>query len=143
MEKVIIGTHPADPLPYLLTDPRLARLTHFEDDLWLRIMDIPTTLQARTYAADVSVVIEISDGFRSDGGRFSFEVRDGWAHCAPTNAPADVSMGLDVLGSLYLGAHKASTFAAANRLHANDSNLPAQLDAAFVSDVPAVLGYGF
>ncbi|HYZ66687.1 MAG TPA: enhanced intracellular survival protein Eis [Mycobacterium sp.] len=143
MEKVVFGTHPDDPLPYLLTDHREVRLTHYEDDLWLRIMDIPTTLQARTYAADVSVVIEISDGFRSDGGRFSFEVRDGWAHCAPTNAPADVSMGLDVLGSLYLGAHKASTFAAANRLHANDSNLPAQLDAAFVSDVPAVLGYGF
>ncbi len=40
MEKVVFGTHPADPLPYLLTDARLARVTHYEDDLWLRIMDI-------------------------------------------------------------------------------------------------------
>jgi predicted acetyltransferase len=121
----------------------VARLTHHEDDLWLRIMDIPTTLQARTYAADVFAVFEISDEFRGDGGRFTFEVRDGRARCAPTDAPADVSMSLDVLGSLYLGAHKASTFAVANRLHVKDSGLVHRLDAAFVSDVPAVLGYGF
>ena len=52
-------------------------------------------------------------------------------------------MGLDVLGSLYLGAHRASSFASANRLHTNDSGLLTRLDAAFVSDVPAALGYGF
>jgi predicted acetyltransferase len=52
-------------------------------------------------------------------------------------------MGLDVLGSMYLGSHKASSFASANRLHSNGSGLLARLDAAFVSDVPAVLGYGF
>src|SRR4029077_10305 len=60
MEKVVFGTHPADPLPYLLTDPRVARVTYYEDDLWLRIMDIPTTLEARTYQADVSAVVDIS-----------------------------------------------------------------------------------
>jgi predicted acetyltransferase len=143
MEKVVFGTHPGDPLPYLLTDHRVARLTHYEDDLWLRIMDIPTALEARTYQADVSAVIEISDGFRRDGGRFTLEVRDGRARCTQTSAPADTCMGLDVLGSLYLGAHRASSFASANRLHTNDSGLLTRLDAAFVSDVPAVLGYGF
>jgi predicted acetyltransferase len=143
MEKVVFGTHPADPLPYLLADPRVARLTHYEDDLWLRIMDIPTTLEARTYQADVSTVIEISDVFRSDGGRFALEIRNGRARCTPTDAEADVRMDLDVLGSLYMGAHKASSYAAANRLHTTDSALLARLDAAFVNDVPAVLGYGF
>ncbi|HEX2399303.1 MAG TPA: enhanced intracellular survival protein Eis [Mycobacterium sp.] len=143
MEKVVFGTHPADPLPYLLADPRVARLTHYEDDLWLRIMDIPTTLEARTYQADVSAVIEVSDGFRSDGVRFALEIRGGRARCTPTDAEPDVRMDLDVLGSLYMGAHKASSYAAANRLHTNDSALLGRLDAAFVSDVPAVLGYGF
>ncbi|HET7666536.1 MAG TPA: enhanced intracellular survival protein Eis [Mycobacterium sp.] len=143
METVAFGTYPGDTLPYLLVDHRAARLTHHEDDLWLRIMDIPKALEARTYQADLSVVIEISDGFRSDGGRFAFEVCDGWARCAPTSAPADVHMGLDVLGSLYLGVHKASSFSDANRLHTNDSDILARLDAAFVSAVPAALGYGF
>ena len=143
METVVFGTHPDDSLPYLLTDHRLARVTHVEDALWLRIMDIPTTLEARTYCADLSTVIEISDEFRSDGGRFALEVRDGRARCTPTSAEPDIRMGLDVLGSLYLGAHKASSFAGANRLHASELGLIARLDATFVSDVPAVLGYGF
>jgi predicted acetyltransferase len=143
MEKVVFGTHPADPLPYLLTDHRLARVTHYEDDLWLRMMDIPAVLEARTYQAELSTVLEISDGFRSDGGRFALEVRDGRASCTPTDAPADVQMDLDVLSSLYFGAHKASSFAAANRLHCKDSALTSQVDAAFSSDVPAQLGFGF
>ncbi|MDT5244965.1 MAG: hypothetical protein QOD36_2341 [Mycobacterium sp.] len=143
MEKVVFATHPGDPLPYLLTDHRLARITHYEDDLWLRIMDIPTALEARTYQADLSAVVEVSDGFRSDGARFAAQIRNGRARCTPTDAEADVSMDLDVLGSLYLGAHKASSFATANRLHSNDSGLARRIDAAFVSDVPAALGYGF
>jgi predicted acetyltransferase len=52
-------------------------------------------------------------------------------------------MDLDVLGSLYLGAHRASSFAAANRLHCKDSRMVQRLDAAFASDVPAELGFGF
>jgi predicted acetyltransferase len=121
----------------------VARLTHYEDDLWLRIMDIPTTLEARSYQAELSTVLEISDGFRSDGGRFALEVRDGRARCTPTDAQADIHMDLDVLGSLYLGAHRASSFAAANRLHCNDSRIMQRLDAVFASDVPAALGFGF
>jgi predicted acetyltransferase len=143
METVSIYTHPADPLPYLLTDHRVARLTHYEDDLWLRIMDIPTTLEARNYQAELSTVLEISDGFRSDSGRFALEVRDGRALCAPTTAEPDIQMDLDVLGSLYLGVHRASSFAIANRLHCNDSRTIQRLDAAFASDVPAALGFGF
>jgi predicted acetyltransferase len=143
METVAVGTHPADPLPYLLTDHRVARLTHQEDDLWLRIMDIPTVLEARTYQADISVVIEVSDGFRSDGGRFALEVRDGRARCVPTSAEPDIRLGLDVLGSLYLGTHKASTFSGANRLHASERDLITRLDSSFMTDAPAVLGYGF
>jgi predicted acetyltransferase len=143
MEKIVFYTHPGDPLPYLLADHRVARLTYVEDDLWLRIMDIPTALEARTYQSELSAVLEVSDGFRSDGGRFAVQIRDGRAHCTPTSAPADVYMDLDVLGSLYLGAHKASSFASANRLQTDDSGLISRLDAAFVSDVPAALGYGF
>jgi predicted acetyltransferase len=143
MEKVEFATHPADPLPYLLTDLRVASLTHHEDDLWLRIMDVPTALEARTYSADMSAVLEIADGFRSDGGRFTLEVRDGLARCTQTSGEPDVRMDLDVLGSLYLGAHKASSFARANRLHAREPGLIDRLDASFVTAVPAALGYGF
>lgn len=70
-------------------------------------------------------------------------MRDGVAECAPTGDPADVHLSRSVLGSLYLGAHRATAFAAAHRLRCDDPALPAALDAAFASDVPAQLGYGF
>lgn len=143
MEKVSATTYPDNALPYLLTDPRLVRTTSRVDDLWLRLMDVPTALQARGYGADLDVVLEVSDGFRCDGGRFALTVRDGRAHCAPTDAAADAQLGLDVLGSLYLGAHRARPLAIANRLRARDSDVIAGLDAAFASDVPAQLGYSF
>lgn len=143
MEMVVADTHPADPLPYLLTNSRLARTTGRKDDLWLRIIEIPAALEARTYQADLSTVLEVSDRFGGDGGRFALGIRDGRAVCTPTDAAAEIEMDLDVLGCLYLGAHPASAFAAANRLRAKDSELIRRLDAAFVSDVPAQLGFGF
>lgn len=143
MEKVMVSTHPGETLPYLLTNPRLARVTASVDDLWLRIMDIPTALEARSYRSDLTAVLEVADGFRSDGGRFALQIRDGRARCTPTDAQADVSLDLDVLGSLYLGGHRAEGFCAANRLRSNDTDLIPRLGAAFASDVPAQLGYGF
>jgi predicted acetyltransferase len=143
MEIVIADTHPADPIPYLLTDSRLARTTGRTDDLWLRIIEVPAALEARSYQADLSTVLEVSDRFRGNGGRFALEIHDGRAVSTPTNAGAEIEMDLDVLGSLYLGAHPASAFAAANRLRAKDSELIRRLDATFGSEVPAQLGFGF
>lgn len=143
MEKVSTWTHPGDQLPYLLTNPRLARVTSSSDDLWIRIMNIPVALEARRYQADLDVVLEVADGFRGDGGRFALQVRDARARCTPTDTPADVELDLDVLGSLYLGAHHPEAFVAANRLRSKDSALVQRLGAAFASDVPAELGYGF
>ncbi len=143
MEKVEVTTHPADPLPYLLTDPRLVSITESEDALWLRMMDIPAVLEARSYHGDFSAVLEIGDGFLGNGGRFSLDVQDGKARCSPSDADADVHMDLEVLGSLYMGAHRASAYAFANRLHCKDSELLRQLDLIFAWDVPAEMGYGF
>lgn len=143
METVKIWTYARDPLPYLLTDSRVARTTQYEDDLWLRIMDVPTMLQARGYQADVSTVIEVADQFAGSGGRFALDVRDGWARCTPTDAAPQVCMDLDVLGSLYLGVHQVGPLAMANRLRATDPEVLPRLEAAFLSDVPAHLGFGF
>ena len=143
MERVNVVTHPDSVLPYLLTNPRLVRTTGNEDGLWLRMLDIPTVLQARTYSADLSVVLEITDDELGGGGRFALDVRDGRATCAPTDAVADVHTSLSVLGSLYLGTHRASAFATAHRLRCSDTALITALDASFASDVPAELGYGF
>ena len=143
IQTVTVWTHPDDVLPYLLTDPRLVRTVGVEDTLWLRMLDVPAVLEARSYAADVSVVLELSDDVLGGGGRYALDVQDGKARCVATDAEADVHTELSVLGSLYMGGHRASAFAVANRLRCNDSELVAELDAAFVTEVPAELGYGF
>ncbi|WP_267287514.1 enhanced intracellular survival protein Eis [Mycolicibacterium porcinum] len=143
MEKVSTWTHPGDALPYLLTNPRLARVTSSSDDLWVRIMNVPAALEARRYQADLDIVLDVTDGFRDDGGRFALQIRDGRARCTPTDAPADLELGLDVLGSLYLGSHHPESFVVANRLRGKDSEAVRRLGTAFASDVPAELGYSF
>lgn len=143
MEKVHIDTHPADPLPYLLVDSRQVRTTAQVDALWLRIMDIPAALQARTYLADVHVVIDVVDRFRRDGGRFAVDITGGHAQCVPTDAPFDLQMNLDVLGSIYLGTHTVRELAAANRIRCATAELLMPTDLAFGSAVPAELGFHF
>jgi predicted acetyltransferase len=139
---ITVASHPADPLPYLLSDARLVRTVGAEDALWLRIMDVPAALQARTYAADLATVLEINDGFRSDGGRFALSIRGGVATVTRTDAPADLTMDLDVLGALYLGVHSAATLGAANRIR-GDMETIARLDASLRTAVPAQLGFHF
>jgi predicted acetyltransferase len=143
IETIVATSHPADPLPYLLTDSRLVRTTGSEDGLWLRIMDVPAALETRTYLADLDTVIEVDDGFRSDGGRFALKIRGGHARCVRTDAQPEFGMDLDVLGCLYLGVHRAATLAAANRIRCADPESLARLDQAFGSDVPAQLGFHF
>ena len=135
LESVTITTHPRDPLPYLLTDARQVRTTAVEDGMWLRLVDPVAALQARRYTADVCTTLGLG------AQTIRFEVRGGRAQCTPTDRPADVHVDGEVLASLYFGAHRATDFAAARRLLCADAALPAQLDAAFASPVPAEAGY--
>src|SRR6476646_3250053 len=78
MDTIAVDTHPADPLPYLLTDARRVQTTSSEDALWLRIIDVPATLEARRYQADLSAVLEISDDALG-GGTFRLTIHNGKA----------------------------------------------------------------
>ncbi|MEV0031728.1 GNAT family N-acetyltransferase [Nocardia sp. NPDC050793] len=132
-----------DPLPYLLRNPRLVRTTARYDNLWLRVMNVPGALTAREYQADLDIVLGVTDPFRAAGGTFALTVRDGHAECAPTDRAADIELGIDVLGSMYLGAYPARAFAAANRLQVKDSGKLRTLEEAFGADRDAVLGWFF
>lgn len=132
-----------DPLPWLVTNPRLVRVTDRNDGLWARIMDVPKALSARTYRSDLDIVLTVQDPFRDAGGNFALRVRDGVAECAPTGRSADLELGIDVLSSLYFGAHRARVFAAANRIQAKDAAVLRAFDSAFVGDRDPELGWFF
>lgn len=134
----------ASPHPdfHILALSQRTRCGGSRDSLWLRILDIPTVLLARTYAADLSAVVHICDTQPGES-TFALTVCDGKAQVVPTDDSPDVHTDLSVLGSIYLGAHRPSDFVMANRLRCNDAHLIKQLDFAFASDVPARLGYDF
>ena len=59
-----------DPLLYQLADPRRTR-PQLNDDLWVRIVDLPRALAGRRYSCPVDVVIEVRDEILpSNAGRW-------------------------------------------------------------------------
>lgn len=120
VDRITWGDAPeADPLPFAMRDSRGYRPVGHEDLLWLRILDPIAALEARAYVHDVDLVMEISDKLGYSEGVFSIEVRDGTATVKRTDQPPAVSLGVEELGSLYLGTVRASTMVAARRISAS------------------------
>ena len=105
-----------DPLPLMITDSRRVRRS-LSDALWMRLMDVPAALTARTYHQDGVVTIEVDHVPLHHGPSvYRLEVVDRVASCQVVDAVSDVTMGLDVLGHLYLGGGDAVAMAAAGRI---------------------------
>jgi predicted acetyltransferase len=105
-----------DPLWWKLAEPR--RLVRKRDDaLWVRIMDVPAALEARSYETDGSIRIAVEDPFRPDiSGGYELAVSDGVGKCVAVDGNADVNLGVDALGALYLGGSNAVSMAAAGKI---------------------------
>lgn len=124
-----------DPVRWVLEDPRQLRTTQIVDDLWLRILDIPAALRARTYATDGRLVLDVHDTLRPDtGGRFLLESRSAGVRCTPTDEVADVSLDVSTLSSLWLGAASFSRLRQAGRVQ-GDGEAVGRADALFCTPV--------
>ena len=132
--RIEIDVPPDDPLPLKLVDQRAAETKGMSDFLWVRINDIPETLGARTYAADADIVLEVTDPLDLAGGTFQLQTRDGVGKCAPHEGPPDIKIGLADLATIYMGAHRASQLARANRITEARQGALGELDAAFSTD---------
>lgn len=105
-----------EPLRFMLSDPR--RLKRYpSDSLWVRVLDVERALEGRSYSAEGSIVLEIVDSFLEGvGGRFLLDVGPGGARCTRTDRPAELTMTVTDLGSLYLSGTTFTTLARATRL---------------------------
>ena len=100
------------PLFLLLAEPRRMQFT-LNDGVWVRLVDVPGALAARTYAAADPVVLELVDGLLPEnGGRWQVSV-DGVER---TRAPADLRLDVAQLGSVYLGGFDFAALARARRI---------------------------
>jgi predicted acetyltransferase len=120
-----------DPLLLLAAEPRRLRLG-LGDGLWVRLVDIPAALSARRYASDGRLVFEVTDPFRPDNdGRYELVVEDGAASCAKTDAKADLTGTVNVLGAAYLGGVSFAQLAAAGQAEERTDGGVERADAMF------------
>ncbi|MEU0135078.1 GNAT family N-acetyltransferase [Streptomyces sp. NPDC006296] len=122
---------PDDLLPLLLPDPRAARVVTHADWLWLRLLDVPRALEARTYATEASLVLEVRDAAGPAAGRYLLEVSPSGASCAATTRTAELTLDVAELGTLYLGDESALRLAALGRVDEHRAGAVATADAVF------------
>ncbi|WP_033287502.1 GNAT family N-acetyltransferase [Amycolatopsis jejuensis] len=129
VEAVHVRGRPVDePVSLLLADPRRARTTDIEDELWLRLVDVPGALAARTYGPAEPVVMEVHDRMLPDNrGRY----RVGPDGVTRTDEAADLELDVDTLAMLYLGEWQAGPLALAGRITGADDRTLAQVDTLF------------
>jgi predicted acetyltransferase len=107
-----------DPLTWALEDPRCIDASEIRDMLWLRILDTPAALRARSFAASGRLVLEVRDPLGLAGGTWVLTSEAG-ADAVVTEASGEtphLSMDIADLASIYLGAVSPVTLAAAGRI---------------------------
>jgi len=101
------------PLYLLLAEPRRARLT-VSDGVWLRLIDIPAALAARSFAAGGDVVVELADAFLPENaGRW----RIGRGAAERVDTQAEIALDVAGLGSVYLGGFSFADLVRGSRAH--------------------------
>lgn len=98
---------PSDRLPWLLVNGRAASLSEVGDGIWLRILDIPGALAARTYEREGRLVLDIVDREAPDGRiRVRLDGGPGGATCLVTSEAPDLTLDVAALGAAYLGGSR-------------------------------------
>jgi predicted acetyltransferase len=115
------------PLLLLVAEPRRLRFT-LREGIWTRLVDVGAALAARAFAAQASIVIEVSDEFCPwNSGRW----RVGAGAIGRTDAAPDLSCDVSALGSVYLGGFTWARLAAALRVNELAPGAAARADAVF------------
>jgi predicted acetyltransferase len=101
--------HPADRLPWMLTNGRAAEAIDSGDGVWVRLHDIPAALEARAYERTRAIVLEViaRDAGIDDGPaprvRVALDVSPDGARAVATDRSPDLTIDGAALGAAYLG----------------------------------------
>jgi predicted acetyltransferase len=127
---------PGHPLRWQLTDFRAGEVSDDTDWLWVRLLDIPRALSSRGWFADGELVLDVTDPFLAERGRYLLTARDGNATCVPTDREPDLSLDVSDLGSIYLGGTAPSTLVRAGHIRAHHPAAATRADNLFRGERP-------
>jgi predicted acetyltransferase len=118
VDEVYVDARPIDELPeLLLVDPRTCRTAEYEDELWVRVVDVPDALAARTYGDAEPVVIGVDDMFLPENsGTYGISPRG----AVRVTGEPQLVLDAESLAMIYFGSVRPSALATAGRLRVND-----------------------
>lgn len=107
-----------DPAQDLLLEPRALR-RRTGDAMWLRVVDVPSALEARGYEPDATgeVVLGVRDDLCPwNEGAYRVRVEGGSASVKRVRSKPQLTLPVGALGSLYSGFRSATALARAGRV---------------------------
>ena len=118
-----------DPLPYLLTNPRVVRTVGINDGVWVNVRDVATCFGARTYGTTDRLVVEV------DGVRYAIDGSPEGASVRKVRTRPDLVATPDAVGALLLGGVSPTLLAKGRRLTARRPDDLRRAEAFFTSAV--------
>ncbi|MEO5987666.1 MAG: GNAT family N-acetyltransferase [Candidatus Eisenbacteria bacterium] len=118
------------PLWFLLARPREMNY-RMHDGLWVRLVDLPAALAARTLGDAAPVVVEVTDAFCDwNAGRWQLSAKG----AERSTAAAELACDVTALGSVYLGGFSFARLARAGRVSELREGAAARADLLFPTD---------
>ncbi|WP_278265311.1 GNAT family N-acetyltransferase [Nocardia sp. AG03] len=96
-----------DPLRWWVTDARWLRGRR-RDALWLRLLDVPAILSARSWAADGALTLRVHDARGWADGTYHLDVDKGVGVCHRTTTAPDLELDVSAMGAIVLGGTPAA-----------------------------------
>ncbi|GAA3453996.1 GNAT family N-acetyltransferase [Dactylosporangium matsuzakiense] len=135
--RVVAPARPVDePLRWMLRSPRAMRVTRQSDSLWLRILDLAGAIGSRQYTGETGLTVEVPPDPMCPGnaGVWRLDLGPSGGSCVRTGAAPEVTIGIQALGSLFLGGHSAALLAAAGLIRERRAGAVAALGRALRHD---------
>ncbi|MFG2714395.1 GNAT family N-acetyltransferase [Streptomyces goshikiensis] len=125
-----------DPLLHFAADRDQVRVTAAFPALWLRLVDVRAALTARSWAAPVELVLELTDvRLPANAGRFRLKAGPGGAAYERAGQAPDLELDVRELAACYLGGTRAVELAAAGLVREHTPGAAAALDAALRTEL--------
>jgi predicted acetyltransferase len=124
-----------EPLELLLADPRACTTTGQDDETWLRLVDVPVALAARSFGPTEPVLIAVHDPLRETNAGV-YRIADGAAErVGPLGGPVrpELECAVDALAMAYLGDRSPSELVATGWWEVHDPEAVPRADAAFAT----------
>jgi predicted acetyltransferase len=135
---VCVGNRPLDdPIRWLLAEWRHYHVKHVADGLWLKMVDPPAALEARGYAADGRLVLDVA------GERLLLEVAGGEARCTRSDLEPQIELDSSALAATYLGGVRFTNLRDGRRLRELIDGACLQADLMFAGERDPWCSYEF